>query len=269
MTNPNFDEIRGAPPVLQFISPSQLLIDRTYQREIDSGSAKLIRRIAKAWDWALCNALLVARRREGENERLFVVDGQHRLSAARLRGDIAHLPCVVIETSGAESEANRFVSVNSDRRPLTAYALWRAALAAGEETAVSLHRIMTANGYDFTGGADWQRNPPMRLSNVKAVRDFHAMAGDKITRAVFEIMAATFGDQRIRYGALLFRGIARLILDSDLSDFALDRDRLVKVLRSQDECDWFRAFSIRALENAGRAQDHAAAVIAAAYRDVG
>lgn len=244
------------------------MIDRSYQREIDSSSAGLIRRIAKDWDWALCNALLVARRREAAGERLFVVDGQHRLSAAKLRGDIAHLPCVVIETSGAESEAKRFVSVNSARRPLTPYALWRGALASGDELSSALHAIMTASGYDFAGNADWKAMKPMRLNNVNAVRNFHRIAGDKVTRTLFEIMAAAFRDQRLRFGSILFKAIAKLILDANLSDVTLDPEQLVRVLKSRDESEWFRAFTQRALENAGRAEDNAAAVIRAAYAEV-
>jgi ParB-like chromosome segregation protein Spo0J len=48
-----------------------------------------------------------------------VVDGQHRLAAATLRGDIAHLPCVItslMPTLGDEAAA--FVALNQNRKPL-------------------------------------------------------------------------------------------------------------------------------------------------------
>ena len=78
---------RGQLPALQWCLIEQLQIDEGYQRGIEEGgSQSLIRRIAQGWDWRLCQVLVVARREEGG---LFVVDGQHRLAAARMRGGIA------------------------------------------------------------------------------------------------------------------------------------------------------------------------------------
>jgi hypothetical protein len=51
-------------------------------------SQALIRQIARHWDWDLCLPLVVSRRADGS---LYVIDGQHRLAAARIRGDIDHL----------------------------------------------------------------------------------------------------------------------------------------------------------------------------------
>jgi hypothetical protein len=83
----------GSLPVLQYCSPDQLLIDESYQRSLEAANSQtLIRRIAMHWDWGLCQPLFVARRADGS---LYVVDGQHRLEAAKLRGDIWQLPCVV------------------------------------------------------------------------------------------------------------------------------------------------------------------------------
>jgi ParB-like chromosome segregation protein Spo0J len=67
------------------------------------------------WDWSLCQPLAVAKRDDGG---LMVVDGQHRLEAARLRGDIEDLPCVVTAYRNAGDEAAAFVALNQQRRPL-------------------------------------------------------------------------------------------------------------------------------------------------------
>lgn len=85
----------GRMPVLQFCAPGELDIDPAYQRDVTNGSSlTLIRRLAQHWNWDLCQPLVVARRAGGG---LFVIDGQHRLEAARLRGDIPQLPCVVVD----------------------------------------------------------------------------------------------------------------------------------------------------------------------------
>ena len=115
----------GRMPVLQFIMPGELRVDPSYQRSLEAESSQtLIRKIAQFWNWDLCQPLVVSRRTNGE---LFVIDGQHRWEAAKLRGDIAQLPCVVVEYSNAADEAASFVHLNQQRRPLTKIDLFKAA----------------------------------------------------------------------------------------------------------------------------------------------
>lgn len=68
---------KGSLPVLQYLTPGQLQVDASYQRSIENGQSRsLIARIAKDWNWDLCQVLVVSRRGD---QGLFVVDGQHRL----------------------------------------------------------------------------------------------------------------------------------------------------------------------------------------------
>src|SRR5438270_788977 len=85
--------------------------------------ARLMRRIAANWDWGLCQPLYVARRADG---KLYVVDGQHRWAAAKLRGDVWQLPCVVRSFESTEHEAAAFVALNQERTPLTVLQIFRA-----------------------------------------------------------------------------------------------------------------------------------------------
>jgi hypothetical protein len=114
----------GQLPVLQYCSPDQLQVDESYQRSLFVPSSQtLIRKIAVYWDWGLCQPLFVARRSDGG---LYVVDGQHRLEAAKLRGDIQQLPCVISHFDSAAEEAASFVALNQQRRPLNRLQLFRA-----------------------------------------------------------------------------------------------------------------------------------------------
>ena len=90
------EPMRGMRPSLEFRPIPDLHIDPTYQRSIDTApSQTLIRRIAVHWDWGLCQPLTVAKRDDG---MLYVIDGQHRLAAAKARHDIYDLPCVVVSS---------------------------------------------------------------------------------------------------------------------------------------------------------------------------
>jgi hypothetical protein len=127
--------VLGMRPSLEFRRLAELRIDPSYQRTTEAGASQtLIRRIAMFWDWSLCQPLAVAKRDDGA---LMVVDGQHRLEAARLRGDIDDLPCVVTAYRNAGDEAAAFVALNQQRRPLSQIDLFKAALAAEDETACS------------------------------------------------------------------------------------------------------------------------------------
>ena len=118
---------KGSLPVLQYLTPGQLQVDASYQRSIENGQSRsLIARIAKDWNWDLCQVLVVSRRGD---QGLFVVDGQHRLQAAKMRGDIGQLPCVVATYASAQEEAAIFAQLNRQRTPLKALDIFKAALA--------------------------------------------------------------------------------------------------------------------------------------------
>lgn len=163
MSTPAFNPPRGRRPVLQNCALGELAVDPAYQRGLDNGSSRaLIAAIARDWDWGLCQPLVVARRIDDGAEQLFVVDGQHRLAAARLRGDIGDLPCVVVSYGDAGGEAQAFVALNSRRRPLAALDLFRAALAAGDPEAATIDRLVTRAGLRLAPHltSPWRRGSP-------------------------------------------------------------------------------------------------------------
>jgi hypothetical protein len=101
-------------------------------------SQRLIQAIAAKWDWRLCTPLLVASRDGG----LYIIDGQHRWEAAKLRGDIPFLPCAVGNYTGSAEEAALFVAANRHRVRVNPLDMWRAAIAAGDEATVTIERLV-------------------------------------------------------------------------------------------------------------------------------
>lgn len=247
--------------MLQYCTPSQLRVDPAYQRQLDDRSARLIRTIASRWDWRLCQPLSVACRQDG---RLFVVDGQHRLEAARMRGDIQQLPCVVTHSTSAADEAQAFVALNQSRRPLTAYALFNAAVAGGDEQAVTLARLIASAGLQIVGAAGFQDWKPGQVNNISAIRTFHARQGDTLTRRVLTCLARGFPDQVIRYCGTLFGAIGGFAGDHDGQ---FEDDLLVAVLQGATQAEWLGEFA-KASTLAGVSRRHGAvAAIADAYAE--
>lgn len=251
---------RGTMPVLQFMLTDQLEVDAAYQRELDGRSRQLISRIAAAWDWSLYQPLVVARRADGSS---FVVDGQHRLEAARARGDIAQLPCVIVQPGSRAEEAAMFVEMNEARRPLTAYAIWNGALAAGEPGARSLADILAAAGLSFSGNADATRMKPGQLNNVGTVRRWHAANGDARTRVVLGAIGTAFRGEVIATAGLLFMATAAVVLEHG---DALSGHLLADVL-TRPQSEWVGDFRRYAADHNVGGQKAAIAVIGAAYRE--
>jgi hypothetical protein len=197
--------IVGSLPVLQYCAPEQLLIDDSYQRTLDSDKGQLlVRRIAAAWDWGLCQPLFVARRDDGG---LYVVDGQHRLAAAVLRGDIAQLPCVVAHFANAAQEAAAFVQLNQQRRPLTALDLFKAALASGDANAVEIAQCLADAGLGLANHLNNQSMKAGQVANIGGLQRCHGAYGATVLRTALKVLAAAYPQQVLRYAGSIFPGI--------------------------------------------------------------
>jgi hypothetical protein len=200
---------RGMRPSLEFRPIPQLQIDASYQRSIDTGpSQSLVRRIAMHWDWGLCQPLTVAKRDDGS---LWVIDGQHRLAAARMRHDIYDLPCVVVSSVSAADEAASFVALNQQRRPLTALDLFKAALQARDEEAVLIEHALQAAGLSLGRTTNYDSLKPGQVVNVGGLQRVYRRDGEAVLRRALAIGGAAFAGQPLRYFGTIFPGIAAAV----------------------------------------------------------
>lgn len=135
--------LQDRPGVQMMIPKSDLRVDEEYQRGQNEGKIKAI---ASEWSWVACGALIVGDR-EGA---YFVVDGQHRLLAARRRTDIAELPCVVFETTTVQQEAKGFLAANTQRKPITSLDRFRALVCTDDEDALLVKRLLEAADREAT-----------------------------------------------------------------------------------------------------------------------
>lgn len=232
----------GDLPVLQYCSPEQLQIDESYQRALDMPSSQtLIRRIAVHWDWGLCQPLFVARRADGG---LYVVDGQHRLAAAKLRGDIWQLPCVVSAFADAASEAAAFVALNQERRPLSKLQIFKAALAAGDDEAATIVRIVEKVGLRIAGSTNLETVAPGSLCNIGGLQHCLRVHGDRVMACALDVLAKAWPDQVLRYAGTIFPGIAAIVAPERKADakfhdsemFAL----MVEMVAGASQAEWVK-----------------------------
>jgi hypothetical protein len=232
-----FDPQRGVIPTLEVVPIEELSIDPSYQRSIENrASQKLIREIAQRWHWGLCQPLVVSARDEGAS--LFVIDGQHRLEAARLRGDIDALPCVLVECDGAEEKAASFVQLNQHRRPLSALELFRAAIASGEEEAIAIAQAITAAGLSIAPHLTSVAWKPGMVGNIGGIERAWRRHGPEVTVQALRILARAFDGEVIQYAGTIFPGIVAVCANGDAVG-------LVSLLRHRGQSQW-RGLILRA-----------------------
>ena len=91
---------------ITMVPTEELEIDRRYQRLVNP---LLVSKIARCYNEALFSPLLVAERHTPNGTFKYVVDGQHRLEAARVLG-LPEVPCFIYQNMSPVEEAALFVN---------------------------------------------------------------------------------------------------------------------------------------------------------------
>lgn len=223
---------KGMPPSIEMRNPGELRIDDSYQRSIDTRpSQALIAKIAREWDWRMCLPLVVSKRDDG----LFVIDGQHRLSASKMRGDIQYLPCCVFVFASVAEEAAMFVAMNRERRAVNRLDDFHAANASGNEEALAITGLIEGAGFTVsrkTGSGAWA---PGEVAFTSAIGKARRRYGERVVMTALEIMAEAFKGERLVVGSPVFNGICGMLGDAELKP---DRARLLAGVRTLDMPGW-------------------------------
>lgn len=213
----------GTPPAVQYFEPERLTVDRSYQRDSDGlRSRRLIQAIAENWDWRLCTPLLVANRDGG----LYIIDGQHRWEAAKLRGDIPFLPCAVGNYTGSAEEAALFVAANRHRVRVNPLDMWRAAVASGDEATTTLEQLLAAAGLSIAATPNHYQLKPGEVLCTKALYTALRVHGADTVRSALQSLGAAFKEQVIAHSGLIFGAILGFYTLEDEVDEALLNEAL-------------------------------------------
>jgi len=245
----------GEPPAPQFAAVDRLLVDDTYQRSIEGGaSQKLIVKIAENWDWRLCLPLLVSRR----DGQLFVIDGQHRLEAARLRGDIQHMPVVIFDFDDPKAEADLFVQANRSRRQMSKLDDFHAAVVAGDPKMLAVNDVVTATGLQVGRIQAWQYWKPGEVVFVTAIQRALGSHGRPVVEAALSMIARAFQGLVLTGMGAVFEGLCSIIQQRAKAGTELDTGLMELVLAEVGVPGWKAA-----MEGADSGQDRADAMLKA------
>jgi hypothetical protein len=134
----------GLKPGLGDLPTKSLRIHPSYQRTIDTRkSVEVITKIVENFNWAKFGVLEVVPDGEGG---WWVIDGQHRLEAARKRG-IASVPCLIFVECSVEEQAQIFLAKNVVRVQMNNYAIFHARVAGGDQIAIATNILCKEAGF--------------------------------------------------------------------------------------------------------------------------
>lgn len=146
MTDPTRPD-PGKKPDLRWLKVDRLFVDHRYQRTLESTrSQKLVAAIAANFRWLAFQAIQATA--DPRTGGWLVIDGQHRVEAARLAG-IAEVPAVVVDAVSLADQATAFVRANTDRVQVNLFALHRASVLAKDPRALAIDRTCKAAGIEI------------------------------------------------------------------------------------------------------------------------
>lgn len=141
MTDPTKIDRAMANAKFVEVAIEQLNIDHSYQRELHM---RLVQRIAANWNPAAGEPILVSKRKTGKH---FIVNGQHRASAAKIIGKTAILCRVVTGLEVKDEAALRLQSnVQVGERPNERF---KAQLAAENQESWEILRLINGHGIEL------------------------------------------------------------------------------------------------------------------------
>jgi len=171
-------------PIIERVPVSSIRVD-TYQGDL---VPTRVRNITSKFDASIFQPITTSLRENGD---IYVMDGKHRLAAARTLGH-ASIVCVIYDGLSYEDEARFFAETQrtSNRRALSALELFKARIEYGEPQARSIMNILDHHGIRLTTGASTARS----LKATAIVDRIYMMMGPRGVDDVLSIVLNAWPD---------------------------------------------------------------------------
>lgn len=136
----DFDVDTTNMPRIMLIPTDKLNVDESYQRKPD---AHMVHKISEKFDPDLLGIIVVSER----NEKLWIVDGQHRWAA--VKNFLKEVPCMLWQGLTYEEECAKFRKLNSNRKGLNGSIIFHEMVCEGDALAVETAEIIQKNRFDY------------------------------------------------------------------------------------------------------------------------
>lgn len=206
----------------RMIAAKLVQVDRIYQRRINP--AKL-RKLLLNFDPDAFEPITVSERPDGT---LYSPEGQHRTLLAQIINPDMLIPCYVRKGMSVEQEAHQTGTIHRGRTSFSSLDLFRTDLAAGQDQAVAVSRIVGEAGLSI-GGANG-------ILAVKALRKIHERSGDAGLAATLRVIdqAWTVAYPDDAWGYSVMAGVGEFVAKhtDEEGNAVYDEGNLVRTLRN-------------------------------------
>lgn len=223
-------------PDYAWLKPSEVCVDDGVQRRYDATHAN---KIAKVYDPSLFGLGHASMRPDG---RYYVLDGQHRVSAAKTSGH-GDIPVLFRIYRGLtdKAEANLFLLLNDLKKAPNALEKFRLAVKAGHPIETHITRILENFGLRIAGyhsdGGIAAVNALLQIyfgrvgTKPVAERAPVGLPDGQLLSRTLHVISKAWGKERAAYDALLLKGVAATIHKHGA---AIDGAQLAQLLAKRD-----------------------------------
>lgn len=245
-------------PVFEWVDPSELYIESKYQRNIHDRSIRLIRNIIKDFSWSRFKPPVCS---YGEDNKLFVIDGQHTAIAAASIPAIKKIPIMVITAATIQNRAASFLGHNRDRVAITPVQMFYSAVAAGDGTALKLDIALKETGVTLMRSI-----PPVWVEGQSvAANTMMELAKTRDTIGAARCLHILMDAKRAPIVSPELKAVALLCFDKDWRG-RFDDKELSKVIASKSIDQW--AVTTEATVRKGQNMPTSRAIAIAWFRKV-
>ncbi len=195
----------GKRPELRWVALKDLVIDRTYQREAHGFHAH---RILSKFQWAYFQCVTVTDIGKG---KFAVIDGQHRVLAARNHPLLTEVPVVVVDAPTVALQAQGFVTMNEVHKRITPIEMYWAGIAAENPDYLELESVLKAVGVKVHHVSGYSVLPAMTTCAVgTCLKNLRRSGRDSIENAL-RLLATTWPNKHSVFVSTLIDAVAMLL----------------------------------------------------------
>ena len=222
----------GEPPEIEWFDPEELAADPRYQRDHDRPQARtLIRSIVENFHWNKFQPPTVTY--VEATGAFMVVDGMHRVLAARLHPLVEKIPCTIIDADELKRQADSFLSINRNRAKVHTLQVFKAGLIAENPEDLHVKSVCDQAGVSIPAAPSTITRPRM-TSAVGTIRRTLKTFGDGPVVAALRAFVEAFPERPNQIRAVPLDAVVRI--------FAANRDvidaaRFARLLRGHDMAD--------------------------------
>lgn len=205
----------------QVLDVDDIKLDSKYQRVLHQEKvAKMVRNFMPE-----AFGVLIVSYRAGDG--YYVLDGQHRIAAAKLKG-IIEVPCRVLHGLSVEDEAFIFNLVNAERTLISPLERFKARIVFGDQRALEIQKILADYGYKID--LEHKKNTtnyPEYIWAVSTVERQYTRYGPGMLKKIMFVISNAWGGQTKATSGTMIEGVSLFLRENKNADLG----RLVAKLK--------------------------------------